>query len=481
MSDNINTENVNNEINKTTSTDSSGQGAKGKVVGVTGSIVEVEYLTDPPEIFDLLILADDPSVRLQVYKSSRKACFYCIAFGPIEHIYRGAAVINTGSQLMTPVGNAVLGRVMNVFGEAKDGKGAISSEKSRPIFRGTPDYSKVSSSLELLETGVKVVDLFAPLIKGGKTGLFGGAGVGKTVLLTEILHNIINKDKEKNVSVFCGVGERTREGHELLLELESTQVLPYVSLLFGAMGESPSVRFLTAHAAASVAEYFRDHLNKNVLFFIDNMFRFAQAGNELSLLMSTIPSEGGYQATLASEMASIHERLVTTATAAITTIEAIYLPADDILDQGVQSIYDYLNSSIVLSRDIYQEGRFPAIDILASGSSALNPEIVSPMHYYVSVQAQSLLKKSQSLERIVQLVGEAELSDEDRTIYQRAKKLKNFMTQSFFVTEAQTGRPGAFVTVDRTVQDVKDIMDGKYDNVSEDKFMFIGSAQDIKA
>jgi F-type H+/Na+-transporting ATPase subunit beta len=247
------------------------------------------------------------------------------------------------------------------------------------------------------------------------------------------------------MSVFCGVGERTREGHELFLELQKSQVLPYVSLMFGAMGESPSVRFLTAHAAATVAEYFRDDLGKNVLFFIDNMFRFAQAGNELSLLMNTIPSEGGYQATLASEMASIHERLVSTTRGDVTTIEAIYLPADDILDQGVQSIYDYLNSAIVLSRNIYQEGRFPAIDIMSSGSSALNPEVVTPLHYYVSVEAQSLMKKAESLERIVSLVGEAELSDEDKVTYQRVHKIKNFMTQSFTVTEEQTGRPGSYV------------------------------------
>ncbi len=452
---------------------------QGRVIGIDGAVVEVEFLRVKPRIYDMLVLKNDTEVKLQVQKSSRIDCFYCIALGPLYKIHRGSIVINTDQQLLTPVGNEVLGRVMNVFGEAKDGKGPIVTKESRPIYQPSPDYEDIVSSLEVLETGIKVVDLFAPLIKGGKTGLFGGSGVGKTVLLTEILHNIINKDKEKNVSVFCGVGERTREGHELLLELENTKVLPYVSLLFGAMGESSSVRFLTAHGAASVAEYFRDS-GKNVLFFIDNVFRFAQAGNELSLLMKTIPSEGGYQATLTSEMASIHERLVTTKKASITTIEAIYLPADDILDQGVQAIYDYLNSAIVLSRDIYQEGRFPAIDILSSGSSALNPEIVTPTHYYVSVQAQSLFKTSESLERIVQLVGEAELSDEDRITYQRVKKLKNFMTQSFYVTEAQTGRPGSYVPLEKTVQDVKDIMEGKYDDVTEDKFLFIGSATDIK-
>lgn len=452
----------------------------GKLVGVYGSVVEVEFLGEKPKTQDVLVSETDPTLNLQVFSSATIDSFYCIALCQPDKLNRGMRFVNTNEPLATPVGTATLSRVMNLFGEPKDGKGEILQGETRPIFGDVPDPEDIVTTLEILETGIKVVDLFAPLLKGGKTGLFGGSGVGKTVLLTEILHNVINKDKERNVSVFCGVGERTREGHELYLELEKSQVLPYVSLIFGGMGDSPSIRFLTAHAAASVAEYFRDSEQKNVLFFIDNIFRFAQAGNELSLLMNTIPSEGGYQATLISEMASIHERLVSTKSASLTTIEAIYMPADDILDQGVQSIYDYLNSSIVLSRDVYQAGRYPAIDILSSGSSALNPNIVSPLHYYVSVQAQSMLKKSESIERIVSLVGEAELSDEDRTTFQRAKKLKNYMTQSFSVTEAQTGRPGVYVPLVQTIQDVKDIMAGVYDSVSEDKFMFIGSAQDIK-
>lgn len=452
----------------------------GRVLSITGYVVEVEFLNEKPRINDILYLEETPEIRLQVQKSSNKGNFYCVVLGMLQGIHRGAKVINTHEQLMIPVGAAILGRALDIFGKAKDGLGEINSTESSPIFQKIPEFEDIVVSYQILETGIKVIDLFAPLIKGGKTGLFGGSGVGKTVLLTEILHNIINKDRDKNVSVFCGIGERTREGHELFQELKSTGVLPYVTMLFGGMGENPSVRFLTGHAAATVAEHFRDKMNKEVLFFIDNIFRFAQAGNELSLLMNTIPSEGGYQATLASEMASLHERLVSTKAASLSTIEAIYMPADDILDQGVQSIYDYLNSAIVLSRDIYQDGRFPAIDILASGSSALNPEVVSPIHYYVSVQAQSLFKKSESLERIVALVGEAELSEDDRTTYQRVKKLKNFMTQNFFVTAEQTGRPGVYVPLEKTVQDVKDIIEGKYDAITEDKFMYIGSAGDIK-
>jgi len=456
------------------------QNSQGKVISVVGSVTEIEFMGEKPRLNDVLVLQNDPAVKLQVFKSSRPFAFYCIALTPYSKMARGDIVLNSGRQLETPVGPEVLGRVLNVFGESRDGKGDLKLSQTKPIFGSTPSYERIVSDLTILETGIKVVDLFAPLIVGGKTGLFGGSGVGKTVLLTEILHNIINKDKENNRSIFCGVGERIREGHELYLELERSGVLPYVSLMFGAMGESPSIRFLTGHAGATLAEYLRDEMKKNVLFFIDNMFRFAQAGNELSLLMNTIPSEGGYQATLESEMASIHERLVSTENAAITTVEAIYLPADDILDQGVQSIFDYLNSSVVLSRDIYREGRLPAIDIVSSGSSALNPEIVEPEHYYVSVDAQSMLKKAESLERIVALVGEAELSNEDQITYQRVQKLKNYMTQSFFVTEEQTGRPGSYVPLDQTIQDVRGILDGELDDISEDKFLYIGSTSGLR-
>ena len=460
--------------------DSNVDTSMGRVVALRGPVVEVEFLSIKPRIYDVLVVENAVNTAMQVQKSISQNTFYCVLLVGASAVFRGAKVINTGKQLMIPVGVETLGRVMDIFGEAKDGLGEIKTMKKRAILGQAPESENIVPTHEVLETGIKVVDLFAPLIKGGKTGLFGGSGVGKTVLLTEILHNVINKDKEKNVSVFCGIGERTREGHELFNELKSTGVLPYVSLIFGGMGESPSVRFLTGYAGAAMVEHFRDDLGKNVLFFVDNIFRFAQAGNELALLTDTIPSEGGYQATLASEMASLHERLVSTKSASVTTIEAVYMPGDDILDQGVQSIYDYLNSSIVLSRDIYQEGRFPAIDIMASGSSALNPEIVSPIHYYVSVQAQSQLKKSESLERIVALVGEAELSDEDRALYQRVKKLKNYMTQSFSVTAEQTGRPGTYVPLEATVQDVKDILEGKYDDITEDKFLFIGSASELK-
>lgn len=305
--------------------------------------------------------------------------------------------------------------------------------------------------------------------------------MGKTILLTEILHNIINIDLNKTVSVFAGVGERAREGQELYEELSKTGVLGNVSLIFGTMGDNPSVRFLTALGAVSMAEYFRDVMGKDVLFFVDNVFRFAQAGNELSVLMQNLPSEDGYQSTLTSEISSLHQRLVSSDKSSITTLEAVYVPADDILDQAVQSILTHLDSSTVLSREVYREGLLPAVDIIQSDSAALNAAMVGEKHFNVALNAKSLLKNAQSLERIVSLVGESELSEDDRVLYQRAKKLKNFMTQNFFVAENQTGKKGQYVKLEQTVNDVEQLLAGKYDEISDDKFLFIGSVEDLNA
>jgi len=453
----------------------------GKIVGIKDYIIEIEFIgDDKPKINDVVVLKSDPGYKMVVYRSASRSIFLCIALSSVQSLSRGMEVLNSGQSLTIPVGDAVLGRIIDLLGNTRDGKGPVDGVTSRSILQDPPAYSEISPKLHIIETGIKVIDIFCPLIAGGKSGLFGGSGVGKTVLLTEILHNIINKDKLKNVSVFCGVGERTREGHELYLELANTGVLDSVSLIFGSMGDTPSVRFLTGLAGVTLAEHFRDELGKNVLFFIDNIFRYAQAGNELSLLTNSIPSEDGYQSTLSSEMAHIHERLVSNQKANITSIEAIYMPADDLLDQGVQAVFDYLDSAIVLSRDVYREGRFPAVDILSSVSSVLSPHTVSVEHYYTALQSQSLLKKSASLERIVSLVGEAELSEEDKLVYQRARKLRNYMTQNFFVAEGQTGRKGTYVPLETTISDVRALLEGKYDNVSEDKFMFIGSLSDIK-
>lgn len=453
----------------------------GKIISIKGHIVEVEFVgKNKPKINNILLVENDTVTKLQVVKSASNKSFYCIALTAPELLSRGTRIIDTGKPLHIPVGNDVLGRVMDIFGNPVDNLREIQRTIEKPIFQQAISYTEINADQKVIETGIKVIDLFAPLIEGGKAGLFGGSGVGKTILLTEVLHNIVNIDREHTISVFSGVGERTREGQELFKELEGTGVLPYVSLIFGAMGSPPALRYLTGLVATTVAEYFRDEADKDVLFFIDNMFRFAQAGNELSLLMNTIPSEDGYQATLASEMAMIHERLVSNSKRSITSIEAIYVPADDILDQGVQATFDYLDSSIVLSREVYREGRLPAVDILSSGSSAINPVMINPKHYVTVLDTKSLLKKAESLNRIVSLVGEAELSEEDKRAYQRAKKIRNFMTQSFYVAENQTGRKGQYVPLATTVDDVASILNGDYDEVTDDKFLFIGSVKDIK-
>lgn len=456
----------------------------GHIISIRGPIIEVTFPSgSQPKIYNILILEDNPTIRFIVLRSSAIHTYFCLALSPTSLLYRGARIIDSESSLSVPVGIEVLGRVMNIFGVPIDGRGELAYDKRRDIYESYTPMSKktlTEQNQTLLETGIKVVDLFAPIIKGGKIGFLGGSGVGKTILLTEMLHNVINKDREKNVSVFAGVGERIREGQELYEELQRTGVLSSVSMIFGSMGESPSIRYLTALVAATMAEYYRDELKKDVLFFVDNMFRFAQAGNELAMLMNTIPSEDGYQATLTSEIAQVHERLVSNENAAITTVEAIYVPADDTLDQAVQSIFDYLDSAVMLSRDVYQSGRLPAVDILLTDSSALNLNTVGVNHYYTALEAKSLIKKSASLERIVSLVGESELSQEDQTIYKRAQKLRNFMTQNFFVAEEQTNRPGSFVPITKTVEGVQRILKGEFDDLPDNKFLFIGGIDEAR-
>jgi F-type H+-transporting ATPase subunit beta len=450
----------------------------GKIVSVLGHVVEVEFIGKKPKARDLLVLENDEDVKMQVYSSSGDSTFYCLVLKKTAQLSRGAKVVNTGKPLHINVGDGLLGRVVDVFAEPTDGLGKIKKGKERSIYKEPVKYSEVSTKQELLETGIKAIDLFSPVIKGGKVGLFGGAGVGKTVLLSEIIHNVVTLHKTKNISIFAGIGERIREGHELREFLKEVGNLPSVCLIFGTMSENPTIRYLTAFAAATIAEYFRDDAKKDILFFMDNIFRFAQAGNELSMLMNTIPSEDGYQATLNSEIAELHERLTSSHTNSITTVEAVYVPNDDILDQGVQAIFPYLESNVVLSRNVYQEGKLPAIDILQSTSVGLNVQICEKDHLKAAVEAQSLLKKALSLEKIVSLVGEGELSIEDQTVYRRAKKITNFMTQSFFVTENQTGRKGVYVPIADTIKDVKDIVDGKYDKVSDEKFLYVGRAKE---
>lgn len=460
---------------------------KGKIISVTGQIAEVSFLDEIPAIHDVLVLERDKNAQMEVYTSSGASIFYCLLLSSNHHIKRGDVVVNTGRSISVPAGFDVLGRVFDVFGNSEDGKGEVKGEKY-PIFTERVVYDEVIRQSTILETGIKVIDFFSPIIKGGKVGLFGGAGVGKTVLLTEIIHNVVvlkdenqGKKEKKRVSVFAGVGERIREGHELYETLEESNVLPSVALILGHMGENAAVRFRTALAGVTLSEYFRDKTEaEDVLFFMDNIFRFAQAGYELATLMNAIPGEGGYQSTLTSEMGNFHERLVSTKNGSITAIEAIYVPSDDITDFGVQSVFPYLDSSVVLSRSVFQEGRFPAIDLLSSTSSALNVETVGEDHYEALIGAQNILKRSVQLDRIVSLIGESELNSEDQVVYRKSRLIKAYMTQNFFVTEAQTGKKGSYVELSQTVKDIKDIVEGKFDAVEPEKLMFIGSISEAK-
>lgn len=455
----------------------------GKVISVRGQVVEVEFVGKKPATHDILVSTDpkDTTTKIEVYSSSAPDRFYCFALSSTQEIGRGDKLVNSGQSIQFPVGPEMLGKVVDMFGTPYNADLATFKPKIfSPIHKSINISEEISTHIDIMQTGIKVIDLFAPFVKGGKVGLFGGAGVGKTILLTEILHNVVGMDEGKTVSVFAGVGERTREALELYHALAESNTLSSSSLILGAMGENPAIRYLSAFSAVTLAEYYRDEMGKNVLFFIDNVFRLAQAGNELSTLMNMFPSEDGYQATLETEMANFHERLVSNSNGSISTIEAVYVPADDLLDNAVQSAIPYLDSSIVLSRSVYQEGLLPAVDILTSNSSAIDPDIVGQTHYDVVLEAKGILKKAKTLQKIVSLVGEAELSKQDRITYRRAIRLRNYMTQSFFVASSQKGRKGVYVPLETTVKDVNAIIVGKYDNVEEDQFLYIGGATEIK-
>ncbi len=446
---------------------------------ITGEVAKVNFDGEKPFINEVCV--NKRGSKMYVYSSDGDNCLYLYILSGNDKVSSGDEIIATGKTLTIPVGKEILGRVIDVFGEAVDDGKELKSCREKGIFDWNVDYSDVVTTRDIWETGIKVLDFFSPLVKGGKTGLFGGAGVGKTILLTEIMHNVFtareNGKDHDVVSVFTGVGERIREGQELWKELGDRKVLDKTALIYGLMGENPAVRLLTATAGAAIAEDFRDQEGKDVLFFIDNIFRFAQAGSELSTLTRNTPSEDGYQPTLVSEMSAFHERLVSTKKGVISSIEAIYVPSDDQLDQGVQSIFPYLDSKVSLSRDIYQSGIFPAVDILNSGSSILSVNNVGEKHYKAVIEALSVLKKAQELERMVALVGEGELSPANQLVYKRAKLIRNYMTQPFFAVSAQTGKEGKYVPFKQTVDDVTDILAGKLDNKNPEDFLFIGGIE----
>lgn len=454
----------------------------GTIISIKNQVIEVAWHGAHPETHDLLQPVDDDSSWLEVYTSASADSYNCFVLTDQRKLAVGQHVTNTHRSLAVPVGPEVLGRAINVFGQPVDGQDLQVSQR-RNVFDTTAlTVDEVSPRQAVLQTGIKAIDFFAPILLGGKTGLFGGAGVGKTILLTELINNVVVHAKDEaeqsdNVAIFSAVGERSREAQELLESLSEAGVLSKTVLVVGQMGENPAVRFRSAFASARLAEYFRDEYHSNVLFFMDNMYRFAQAGYELSTLMNTIPSEDGYQPTLPSEVGALHERLSPQSNNSVTSIEAVYVPSDDLTDYGVRAIFPYLDSRIVLSRDISQQGRLPAIDLLASDSIALTPDLVGQYHYELYLESKQMLERSITIKRIVSLVGEEELSNEDKTIFRRSRLIENYMTQPFFVVANQTTTPGERVPLKATLADVENIMRGAFDEIDPDQLLFRGSLQ----
>ena len=449
----------------------------GYILSIREEVAKVVFYTNPPFIGEILVLEEDSEVWLEVYSVLAKDTFLCLVLTKPGKLYRRAIVKRTGKSLEVPVGKELLDRVIDIFGAPRDGLPPLKTKEKRSIYQSPPSYREIIPGKEIIETGIKIIDFFTPLRKGEELGLLGGAGLGKTVLLIELMHNIVFF--KKGISVFAGLGERIREGHELYETLKKTEVLSRATLVFGQMNEPAAIRFKVGFVAATIAEYFRDFYQEDVLFFIDNVYRFLQAGNELSTLLSVIPSEGGYQPTLLSEIGKLEERLVSTKAGSITSIQAIYVPADDITDSGVQAILPYFDSLVILSRDVYQEGRYPAVDILASSSSIIDPAILGQQHYEILLEAKKILERHKELRQIVSIIGEAELSIEDRVIYHRAQKLLNFMTQNLFTVAEQTGKPGQYVKREEVVKGVKAILGGELDQVPEEAFLYIGDLGDL--
>lgn len=451
----------------------------GRIKSVTGQIASVSAETEAlPEIGEILTSTFDPSIRLEVYSYAGNLV-NCLSLSENSKIYRNMPIITTKTTIVIPVGSKTLGRIMNLFGEDEDGKGKILGNKMLPIYGKAPSFNTLNNSPQLLETGIKAIDFIAPFLKGGKIGFIGGAGVGKTVLISELIHNITQKNTA--VSVFAGIGERVREGQELAENLDKSKVLSKVSLIFGQMGENAAIRFRIGAAAATLAEYFRDEEKKDVLIFIDNIYRFVQAGNEVATLLGTIPSEQGYQATLQTELGNLQERLVSTVNASITSIQSVYVPSDDLTDPGVSSLIGYLDSVVILSRSVAQLGLYPSLDLLQSSSSLLSMSaFIGEDHHQAVTQFQQVLNRYNDLSRIVAILGTAELSNADQIIFNRAKRLTNYMTQPLFVTENQTGRRGVFVSRTQTLSDIRMILDGRMDDIPEERLLYIGSLTDAK-
>lgn len=459
-------------VNQTPST-----GVTGIVRSVKGQIAQVQITSEIyPTLNEILTSPKDPRIRLEVLNQNEDMVA-CLALSNHAALYRSMPVVSTGTTLRIPIGEAVLGRVLNLFGEPQDGKGPLAPAARTPIYAKTPSLNVIRGTFQLLETGIKAIDFPTPFMKGGKIGFIGGAGVGKTILMTELIHNITQS--HSGVSVFAGVGERIREGQELYQRLIESKVMDKTVMVLGQMNESAAVRFRVALAATSIAEYFRDQQQKDILFFVDNMFRFVQAGNELSTLLGVTPSEQAYQATMQTEVSSLEDRLVPTERGSITSIQAVYVPADEITDAAVNTIMSFLNSVIVLSRSITQMGLYPPVDLQLS-SSSVNKNIIGQEHFTVLTAFRQMLDRYNQLSHIVAIMGESELSTADQLLYNRVKKVVHYLTQPFFVTEEQTGRKGVYVPRQTAVSDIGLILSGKLDEIPNEKFLYIGSLKDAK-
>jgi len=402
-----------------------------------------------------------------------------IALAPTEGLVRGMEVSDTGGPITVPVGPATLGRMLNVLGEPIDGLGPIETKERWPIHRPAPELTEEETEIQVVETGIKVLDLLEPYARGGKTGLFGGAGVGKTVLIMELIHNIAIE--HGGYSIFAGVGERTREGNELWLEMKEAGVLEKTVLIYGQMGEPPGARLRVALTALTIAEYFRDVEGKDVLLFIDNIFRFSQAGSEVSALLGRMPSAVGYQPTLATEMGELQERITSTKQGSITSVQAIYVPADDLTDPAPATTFSHLDNVTTLSRSLAELGIYPAVDPLASSSKVLDPRIVGEEHYKVARKVQEILQRYQELQDIIAILGVEELSEEDKVIVARARRIQRFLSQPFFVAERFTGTKGKYVKLEDTIRGFKEIAEGRYDHIPEQAFYMVGTIEEVLA
>ncbi len=452
----------------------------GKISQIIGPVVDVLFENAKlPEINEALTLEHEgKKLVLEVAAEIGDSSVRTIAMGATDGLVRGKEVVATGAPISVPVGEQVLGRIVDVTGAVVDGLGELKPEKYMPIHRKAPEYDELASSVELFETGIKVIDLLLPFAKGSKVGLFGGAGVGKTVLITELINNVAQE--HGGLSVFAGVGERTREGNDLFFEMKESGVLNKTALAFGQMNEPPGARMRVALTGLTMAEFFRDERGQDVLLFIDNIFRFSQAGSEVSALLGRMPSAVGYQPTLADEMGRLQERITSTDKGSITSVQAVYVPADDITDPAPATTFTHLDASIVLSRDITSKGIYPGVDPLESNSSLLDPQIVGEEHYRVANEVINILQKYKELQDIIAILGMDELSDEDQLTVKRARRISKFLSQSFHVAEVFTGQPGKFIKREDTVRSFAEIIEGKHDDVSEDKFMFKGTIEDVR-